>query len=76
MSNSLARKPGRDSSRAASAPTSYMPPMTPPPANTRARFAALAGAAVFAVHTMFSGVVSYIAGRSSVLCATFYFTVG
>src|SRR6266571_582585 len=42
--------------------------------DTRARFAALAGAAVFAVHTMFSGAVSYIAGRSSVLCATFYFT--
>jgi tetratricopeptide (TPR) repeat protein len=37
------------------------------------QFAALAGAAVFSVHTIFSGAVSYIAGRSSVLCATFYF---
>src|SRR5262245_55855663 len=37
------------------------------------RFAALAGAAVFAVHTLFTSAVSYIAGRSSVLCATFYF---
>jgi tetratricopeptide (TPR) repeat protein len=37
------------------------------------RFAALAGAAVFAVHTLFSSAVSYIAGRSSVLCGTFYF---
>ena len=37
------------------------------------RFAALAGAAVFAVHTLLSGAVSYIAGRSSVLCGTFYF---
>jgi tetratricopeptide (TPR) repeat protein len=38
-----------------------------------AKFAALAGAAFFSVHTIFSGAVSYIAGRSSVLCATFYF---
>src|SRR5438034_784299 len=38
------------------------------------RFLALAGAAVFAVHTLLSGAVSYIAGRSSVLCGTFYFT--
>ena len=38
------------------------------------RFAAMAGAAVFAVHTLLSGAVSYIAGRSSVLCGTFYFT--
>ena len=37
------------------------------------RFAAVAGAAVFAVHTLFTSAVSYIAGRSSVLCATFYF---
>jgi hypothetical protein len=39
----------------------------------RARFTALSGAAVFGVHTLFSGAVSYIAGRSSELCATFYF---
>ena len=38
-----------------------------------ARFAALAGAAVFSVHPIFSGAVSYIAARSSILCATFYF---
>lgn len=38
-----------------------------------ARFTALSGAAVFGVHTLFSGAVSYIAGRSSELCATFYF---
>ena len=37
------------------------------------RFAAIAGAAVFGVHTLFSSAVSYIWGRSSVLCATFYF---
>ena len=37
-------------------------------------FIALAGAAVFGVHTLLSSAVSYIAGRSSVLCATFYFT--
>jgi protein O-mannosyl-transferase len=36
-------------------------------------WAALAGAAVFAVHTLLSSAVSYIAGRSSVMCATFYF---
>ena len=41
--------------------------------DTRARFAAFAGAAVFAVHTLFSASVSYIAGRSSELCGTFYF---
>src|SRR3954471_11382645 len=39
----------------------------------RRRFTAGAAAAVFAVHTMFSGAVSYIAGRSSLLCGTFYF---
>ena len=39
----------------------------------RSRYVALCGAAVFGVHTLFSGAVSYIAGRSSVLCATFYF---
>jgi protein O-mannosyl-transferase len=39
----------------------------------RARFTALSGAVVFGVHTLFSGAVSYIAGRSSELCATFYF---
>jgi tetratricopeptide (TPR) repeat protein len=38
-----------------------------------ARYVALGGAAVFAVHTLLSGAVSYIAGRSSVLCGTFYF---
>jgi tetratricopeptide (TPR) repeat protein len=38
-----------------------------------ARFAAFSGAAVFAVHTLLSGAVSYIAGRSSELCGTFYF---
>ena len=38
------------------------------------RYAALAGAAVFSVHTLLSSAVSYIAGRSSVLCAIFYFT--
>ncbi len=37
------------------------------------RFAALAGAAVFSVHTLFTSAVSYISGRSSVLCGTFYF---
>ena len=42
--------------------------------DARLRFLALAGAAVFAVHTLLSGAVSYIAGRSSVLCGTFYFT--
>ena len=41
--------------------------------DARLRFLALAGAAVFAVHTLLSGAVSYIAGRSSVLCGTFYF---
>jgi tetratricopeptide (TPR) repeat protein len=41
--------------------------------DARARFAAFGGAAVFAVHTMFSASVSYIAGRSSELCGTFYF---
>jgi tetratricopeptide (TPR) repeat protein len=38
-----------------------------------ARYVAICGAAVFAVHTLLSGAVSYIAGRSSVLCGTFYF---
>ncbi|PYS53323.1 MAG: hypothetical protein DMG13_13175 [Acidobacteria bacterium] len=37
------------------------------------RFAAVAGAAVFSVHPLFTSAVSYISGRSSVLCATFYF---
>jgi tetratricopeptide (TPR) repeat protein len=37
------------------------------------RFAAVAGAAVFSVHTLFTSAVSYISGRSSILCATFYF---
>ena len=37
------------------------------------RFPAFAGAAIFAVHSLFSSAVSYIAGRSSVLCGTFYF---
>jgi tetratricopeptide (TPR) repeat protein len=37
------------------------------------RYIALFGAAVFGVHTLLSGAVSYIAGRSSVLCGTFYF---
>lgn len=32
-----------------------------------------AGAALFAVHPIFTGAVSYIAGRSSLLCGTFYF---
>jgi tetratricopeptide (TPR) repeat protein len=41
--------------------------------DVRARFAAFAGAAVFSVHTLFSAAVSYIAGRSSELCGTFYF---
>jgi len=36
-------------------------------------YVALAGSAVFSVHTLLTGAVSYIAGRSSVLCATFYF---
>lgn len=35
--------------------------------------AAFAGALIFGVHTLFSGAVSYISGRSSLLCATFYF---
>jgi tetratricopeptide (TPR) repeat protein len=46
------------------------PPGATPP---DARFAALAGAAVFAVHPLFTGAVSYISGRSSVLCGLFYF---
>jgi protein O-mannosyl-transferase len=37
------------------------------------RWAALAGAAVFTVHPLFSSSVSYLAGRSSMLCGTFYF---
>ena len=36
-------------------------------------YAAFCGAAVFGVHTLLSGAVSYIAGRSSVMCALFYF---
>ena len=38
-----------------------------------AQSAALVGATVFAVHPLMSSAVSYIAGRSSVLCAVFYF---
>jgi hypothetical protein len=34
---------------------------------------AFVGAAIFSVHTLFSSAVNYIAGRSSVLCAVFYF---
>ncbi len=45
----------------------------PPFQHAGAKFTAFAGAAVFGVHTMLSGAVSYIAGRSSVLCGTFYF---
>jgi len=37
------------------------------------RWASLAGASLFAVHPLFSASVSYIAGRSSLLCGTFYF---
>ena len=37
------------------------------------RYVAICGAAVFGVHTFLSGAVSYISGRSSVLCGTFYF---
>ncbi|MBI4474800.1 MAG: tetratricopeptide repeat protein [Acidobacteria bacterium] len=37
-------------------------------------YIALAGSAVFSVHTLLTGAVSYIAGRSSVLCGTFYFS--
>src|SRR5690242_19219957 len=37
------------------------------------KYAAATGAAVFAVHSLFSSAVSYIAGRSSVLCGVFYF---
>src|SRR6266567_2900418 len=36
-------------------------------------WAAFAGAAIFSVHPLLSSAVSYIAGRSSVLCAVFYF---
>ena len=45
----------------------------PPLQNAGVKFTAFAGAAVFGVHTLLSGAVSYIAGRSSVLCGTFYF---
>ena len=38
-----------------------------------AALAAFAGAAIFSVHPLLSSAVSYIAGRSSVLCAVFYF---
>ena len=38
-----------------------------------ARYVALCGAAIFGVHTLLSGAVSYVAGRSSILCGTFYF---
>ncbi len=44
-----------------------------PALRDESRFAALTGAAVFAVHTLLSSAVSYISGRSSVLCAVFYF---
>ena len=37
------------------------------------RLAQFAGAALFAVHPVFLQAVGYISGRSSVLCATFYF---
>ena len=37
------------------------------------RWAALGGSAFFAVHPLFSSSVSYVAGRSSLLCGTFYF---
>jgi protein O-mannosyl-transferase len=37
------------------------------------QYSATTAAAVFSVHTLFTGAVSYIAGRSSVLCAMFYF---
>src|SRR5262249_10860301 len=37
------------------------------------RLASLVGSAIFAVHPLFSGSVSYIAGRSSLLCGVFYF---
>src|SRR5438552_8699080 len=36
-------------------------------------WAAFAGAAIFSVHPLLSSAVSYIAGRSSLLCAVFYF---
>ena len=36
-------------------------------------WAAFAGAAIFSAHPLLSSAVSYIAGRSSVLCAVFYF---
>jgi tetratricopeptide (TPR) repeat protein len=39
----------------------------------RSRYVAFAGSAVFGVHTLLSSAVSYIAGRSSILCGTFYF---
>src|SRR5204862_5528461 len=39
----------------------------------RARYVAFAGSSVFGVHTLLSGAVSYVAGRSSILCGTFYF---
>src|SRR3984893_13789284 len=42
-SKSFARNFGRDSSRAASTPTSYMPPITPPPASTSARLTGARG---------------------------------
>jgi tetratricopeptide (TPR) repeat protein len=37
------------------------------------RRAGFAGAALFAVHPLLTGAVDYIAGRSSLLCGTFYF---
>ena len=36
-------------------------------------WAAFAGAAIFSAHPLLSSAVSYVAGRSSVLCAVFYF---
>lgn len=39
----------------------------------RDRLAQFAGAALFVVHPVFLQAVGYISGRSSVLCATFYF---
>ncbi len=37
------------------------------------KYAAVVGGAIFAVHPLLSSAVGYIAGRSSVLCAVFYF---
>src|SRR5215467_6602232 len=37
------------------------------------RWPALAGSTLFTVHPLLTGAVSYLAGRSSLLCGTFYF---